>query len=185
MVPTANYDPHVSLASESRTALDPTNDGNGMLLHTSLPNCIEPSLSEHVGRGGPGWPGGGGGGGGSPVRSRLRPLTSCRKETSPISRVAALRRPNAHPAAVLIRPSMPLAPLHADHYFATWGGREHRVEERAKKCATTINHFRDRINGINAFLAITGGCNWPEQPPTPSPNLCPFWEEELVYTIVP
>lgn len=48
------------------------------------------------------------------VLSRLRPLMSCRKETSPISRVTGLLRPNAKPAAELMMPSIPLAPLFAD-----------------------------------------------------------------------
>lgn len=35
---------------------------------------------------------------------------SCRKDTSPISSVVARPRPKAKPAAVLMMPSMPLAP---------------------------------------------------------------------------
>ena len=38
---------------------------------------------------------------------------SCRKETSPTTSVAGLFRPKANPAALLITPSMPLAPRFA------------------------------------------------------------------------
>ena len=50
------------------------------------------------------------GGRSSEVRSRLRPLTSCRKVTSPTTRVTPRPRPSAKPAAVDSTPSMPLAP---------------------------------------------------------------------------
>ena len=46
----------------------------------------------------------------APVLSRLRPLMSCRKEMSPMSSVVARLRPKAKPAAVLMMPSIPLAP---------------------------------------------------------------------------
>ena len=47
------------------------------------------------------------------MRSRLSPLTSCRKDMSPTTRVAPRLRPYAKPAAALITPSMPLAPRFA------------------------------------------------------------------------
>ena len=46
-----------------------------------------------------------------PVRSRFRPLMSCRKDTSPTTSVTGRFKPAAKPAAVLSTPSMPLAPL--------------------------------------------------------------------------
>jgi hypothetical protein len=76
-----------------------------------------------------------------PVRSRLRPFTSCRKDTSPIKRVAAFCRPNAHPAAVLIKPSIPLAPLNTD--LATYfhdGSSIHFLLLQLENATTTRMH---------------------------------------------